>query len=299
MRQACVAAILLAWSLSPHAQTPSFETASVKLNASGAAQRLIRTPAGGLFEAVNAPLEDLILFAYGVPALEFRATGIPSWATTTHYDVTARMGTGHVNPDGTFSIDDMRAMVKSLLEDRFKLVSRMERRDAPIYALVKARPDGTLGAHLQKSGATCPPIVLPAGMPVPPPPPPPPGAPRDAAAQSDWNCTGIALPGHIFARRTTLRRFSDMLSIFVRRVVVDRTGLDGMFDADLDYFPDPAVAQQGVFRQQAGAPPPPGINADAPELFTAIQEQLGLKLESTRAPVDMVVVESVGHPTED
>ena len=94
-------------------------------------------------------------------------------------------------------------------------------------------------------------------------------------------------------------RFADMLSIFVRRVVVDRTRLDGLFDADLDYFPDPAIAQQGVFRQQPGAPPPPGIDANAPELLTAIQEQLGLRFESTRALVDMVIVDSVDRPSED
>jgi len=251
-----------------------------------------------LFHAVNAPLADLILIAYGVPVpLEFRAVGIPSWATTTHYDVTARMDARYVNPDGSFSMDDMRAMLKTLLQERFQLVSRLEPRDVPTYALVNARADGPLGARLHRSGATCPPIVLPAGIPLPPPPPPS-GAAQDAG-RPDWNCSGFSLPGHIFARRMTMTRLADTLSLFVRRVVVDRTGLDGTFDADLDYLPDPAIAQQGVLRQQPGASPPPGIDANAPELFTVIQEQLGLKLESSHAPIEMVVVESVNRPTDN
>lgn len=302
MRKALLATIVIALSLpAPRAQERlAFETASVKVNTSGGPRVPIRMPAGGLFNAVNVPLSDLILFAYGVLGLDFRATGIPAWASTTNYDVSARMDVRRLHPDGSFSIDDMRAMVRTLLQERFKLVSRMEQRDAPIYALVKARADETLGAHLQKSGAVCPPIVLPAGMPIPPPPPPPPGdAPRDGAVPFDFNCAGMAVAGHIFARRTTMGRFAEMLSIFVRRVVVDRTGLDGTYDADLDYFPDPAIAQQGVFRQQPGASPPPGIDANAPELFTAIQEQLGLKLQSTRAPIEMVVVDSVDRLIDD
>src|SRR5579862_4837791 len=186
-----VSAVLLAVAIVSHAsaQAPlAFESASLKRNAAGVGPRLIRTPPGGTLTAVNEPLSDLILFAYGVPGLEFRAVGIPSWAFTTNYDVTAHMDAGRVAADGTFSIADMRAMMRTLLQTRFKLVSRMEQRDAPLYALVKSRSDKTLGARLRASGVECPPIVLPAGMPPPPPPPPPPGTPRDAAPKFDFNC---------------------------------------------------------------------------------------------------------------
>ena len=94
-------------------------------------------------------------------------------------------------------------------------------------------------------------------------------------------------------------RFAAILSIFVRRVVVDHTALDGPFDLDLDYLPDPAIAQQSVGGRGGGAPSPPGIDANLPEIFTALQEQLGLKLDSARGPVDMLVVDHAERPTSN
>jgi uncharacterized protein (TIGR03435 family) len=275
---------------------PTFEVASVKVNTSNAGPRLVRPLTGGQLSAVNTPLSDLILFAYGFLGVDFRMVGAPGWAATTRYDVSAKMDSGHVQPDGTFAIEDIRAMTRSLLQARFKLAAHMENRDVPIYALVKARTDGKLGARLQRPGPVCPPVVFPAGVPPPPPPPAPPGTAGPPPA--DWNCTGLSFPGHMSARKTTIPRFAEMLSIFVRRIVVDRTGLDGVFDVDLDYLPDPAIAQQSVGGRAAGVPPP-GSDPNLPEIFTALDEQLGLKLDSTRGLADVLVVDRVEPPTPD
>ena len=180
--------------------------------------------------------------------------------------------------DGTFAIEDVRAMVRSLLRDRFQLAAHTESRDLPTYALIAARNDGRLGPSLRRSGATCPPIAVPAWIPAPPPPPPGPGTPMDP------NCAGFAGPGFIAGRRITMLRFANMLSIFVARAVEDKTGLSGDFDLELGYLPDPAIPTQGRLA------PSPALGA-TPELFTALQEQLGLKLDSTRGPVDVVVID--------
>ncbi len=91
----------------------------------------------------------------------------------------------------------------------------------------------------------------------------------------------------------TLERFLDGLSIVVHFHIVDRTGLDGLFDLDLDFQPEQTV--QGP----PGAPPPGAGDPNSPSIFTAVQEQLGLKLESTKGPVDVLVIDHVERPTAD
>jgi uncharacterized protein (TIGR03435 family) len=269
----------------------AFEVVSIKANTSGAGPRLIRPMPGGVLSAVNMPLSDLVHFAYGYLGVEFRILGIPAWAGSVRFDVAARMPADRVAQDGTFDIDEMRAMLRTSLRGQFQLDAHRETRDLPMYALLNTRADGRPGAMLRRSGDACPPISVPAWIPAPPPPPPGPGGPLDP------NCAGFSVPGFMALRRVTMARFADMLSIFVARLVEDRTGLDGAFDADLNYLPDPAIASQRV---RGGPPPdagaPPSINPDAAELFTALQEQLGLKLEATRGPVDVVVIDRFVRP---
>jgi uncharacterized protein (TIGR03435 family) len=103
----------------------------------------------------------------------------------------------------------------------------------------------------------------------------------------------------MYVRKTPMDRFAATLAIFVQRTVVNSTALDGLFDLDLDYAPDPAIAQQNSGPRTIGAPPPPGADPNAAELFTALEEQLGLKLESTRGPVDLLVIDHIDRPVED
>ena len=110
---------------------PSFDVASVKLNTSGPGPRFARPLAGGQFSAVNMPLSDSIQFAYGLRGVEFRVVGAPASASSTSYDVTARVDSNRVGPAGAVSMDDTRAMTRSLLRDRFTLIAHMESRVAP------------------------------------------------------------------------------------------------------------------------------------------------------------------------
>jgi len=123
----------------------------------------------------------------------------------------------------------------------------------------------------------------------PPPPPPPGGAPRDGTG-----CPSLLGAGAISGRKLPIERLVATLSPYVTRVIVDRTNLTGLYDLDLLWLPDfvPAIAGPGL-------PPPPVADATAPPLFTALQEQLGLKLDSSRGPVEVLVIDGVEKPSAD
>ena len=273
------AAILLpAAVLLVAAQTPrqAFEAASVKVNRSSGTLVSLSMPTGRL-SGVNVTLRMLMRIAYQRP--DFRMIGGPGWIDGDRFDVEATAG-------AAASVDQVRAMTRTLLEDRFHLKTHTESRELPVYVLSIARRDGSLGEQIKAAGAECVPIRPPAGA---PPPPPPPAGPAPAAAP---RCPSMLMNGHLSARKLTIARLASTLASFVNREILDRTNLTGEFDFDLHWLPD----QLGFI--PAGAPPPP-IDTSAPPLFTALQEQLGLKLDSSRAPVDVLVVDSVAKPTED
>jgi uncharacterized protein (TIGR03435 family) len=110
-------------------------------------------------------------------------------------------------------------------------------------------------------------------------------------------CGTRMFPGNLSAGSVTMANLTNALARLVSRTVVDRTGLAGAFDLDLQWTPD--QMPQGRGDPPPGSPPLPPIDPNGPSIFTALQEQLGLKLESTRAPVDMLVIDRVEHPTED
>ena len=92
--------------------------------------------------------------------------------------------------------------------------------------------------------------------------------------------------------------FAQTLSRFVGGIVVDKTGLTGGYDIELAYAPDPGINPAGR-DLPGGAPPPPPVGGDAPSIFSAVQEQLGLKLEATKGAVDVLVIDSAEKPTAD
>jgi uncharacterized protein (TIGR03435 family) len=257
----------------------AFAVASVKINKSGAGLvRLSTLP--GRFSAVNVTLRMLLRNAYNIP--DSRMSGGPPWIGVDRFDVEARS-------DGAEPAAQVRAMLRSLLEDRFKLNARIETRDLPVYALIVAKGDGKLGSQLRPSGDACLPPTPPAGA---PPPPPPPGGLGPTSGQ----CPSILAPGAISGRQLTMGRLVETLSLWVDRTVIDRTGLEGNFDVDLQWLADrPLSGGRGDFER--GGPPPP--SSDLPSLFTAIREQLGLKLASQRGAVEMLLIDRAEKPTED
>jgi uncharacterized protein (TIGR03435 family) len=266
----------------------SFEVATVKLNKSGAPFVLININAGR-FTASNFPLRELIRVVFRLQPNQL--VGGPDWLTD-RYDITGKI------PEGVAPArrDDM---VKALLADRFKLVTHTETRELPLFALVLARRDGRLGPSLSLTKNDCTPgrgrgAALAGGGPPPGGMPPPPPAFKPGERPT---CGTMQGPGLITAGGITMTRLSELLSGNVGRTVIDRTGLAGPYDLDITYTPDPG---QGL----PPGPLPPGVQApnidpNGPPLVTAIQEQLGLKLDAIRGPVVVTVIDRIERPTED
>lgn len=269
---------------------PAFEVVSVKRNTNANAPVSISTPPGR-YIATGVPLRLLINSAYRLAPDQY--VGLPNWSESDRFDVSAKASDG-AKPE------DLQPMLQSLLAERFKLVAHMETRDAPIYALVMARDDRRLGPQIARSTMDCGPILaarqaeargrgpVPVRVPV---------LGQDERPVCGIRATrrqtpgGATLNGYI-AGNTTIARLAEQFRGELRRLVVDRSGLMGEFDFDLQYAP----ARDLSTAPAAGATP---VTDEGPSLFTALQEQLGLKLESTRGPVEYLVIDRVERPTED
>jgi len=256
---------------------PAFEVATIQVNKSGDPQAVRRQP-GGRITVTNIPARQLILLAYQLQP--FQIVGGPSWIRGEGFDMVAKLDREPppTLPDGQDSI--MLAM-RALLADRFKLMVHRERREMDIYALVLAKPASGPGAGLKTSTTDC--LALAAarrkgGVSG----PPPPGTPF---------CGQTGIPGQIRVGGTPLSQVAMMLGGMTGRLVVDRTGLTGNWDFTLTF--------QAEMRGQPGNNDVPAPDSTAPSIFTALQEQLGLKLESTKGPVDVLVIDRVEKPTAD
>lgn len=263
--------LLLAGALIAAAQTPTFEAASVKPNNSGDPTIMLRPfQAGGRADFTNIPLNILLQRAYGVQ--NFQISGGPGWIASDRFDIVAK------TPANT-SVDQLTAMLRALLEDRFKLALHRETRELPIYALVVPRADGKL--KMQRSEADCAAMMTRPGPPIGPP------APNERPV-CGMNSTR---PGQILAGGLTMADLARRLSQILGRVVEDHTMLTGGFDFDLEWTPDQPPPLLG--------PQAPGYDPNGPSLFVAVQEQLGLKLEARKGPVDVLVIDHVEKPEEN
>jgi bla regulator protein blaR1 len=263
------------------ASTATFEVASVKANKSGDGRVMISMPPTGRYTATNVPLRLLLQQSYELQP--FQIVGGPNWISSDRFDIVGKA------PDG-FTPDQLRPMVRALLADRFKLKSHLETREMPIYELVLARADGKLGPNLTPSKSDCK-AVMAQRRGGPPPAPPQPGQTPE--------CSMMLGAGNLNAGGMEIAQLARSLGPLVNRIVNDKTGLKGEYDFQLTFSPD----GRGGFPGIPGGPPA-GIDAPAadpnrPSLFTALQEQLGLKLDSQRGPVEVLVIDSVEQPTED
>jgi len=280
---------------------PQFEVASIKPNKSGDGRVMLGIQPGGRLTATNVTLRMLIRNAYQLQ--DFQVIGGPSWLADDHFDIIAKAEEGDFGDPfrATQNGEPSRGqlMMRALLADRFKLVVHTENKDMPIYALVLARSDGKLGPQLKVSETDCAAMMAagrgrgrgPAMMP--PPAPPQPGAPPPPPPPC-----GIRIgPGNMAVGGSSMAQVATSLSMFAGRIVQDKTGLSGNYDFTLMWTPD-QVAQR-----PPGAPEPlingVPIDPNGPSLFTAVQEQLGLKLESQRGPVTVLVIDRAEHPTEN
>ena len=279
MTRLLTAAVLLAsYAIAPHAQEPppildaSFEVASIKRNIDGG-PTTFNPQATGQFTVINFPLATLITAAYQLQSYQLQ--NAPSWSRDERYDINARLDpkiAGRLQPDGhppTWAL-----ALRRLLAERTRLTFHRETRELPIYALVMARADRKLGPNLQPAKADCDALRIEseaaarAGRPSPYP-----------ARTETWTPCGLrTAPGRIVSGGFGFAEFMRELSVRVGRQVVDRTGLSGRWDFFVTFAPD-------------GSPDP-----DAPQLFTALQEQLGLKLEASRGPINVFVIGRLERP---
>ena len=280
-------------SSTPVQPRQTFEVASVKPNKSGEPRVMVRAEPGGRFTATNVTLRLLIRNAYGITE-DSRIVDAPGWISVERFDVVAKAA-----PDvpplipGQGATGPMNLMLQALLEDRFQLRLHRESRELPVYVLVFPTTERRLGPRLTPTTVDCAALLAklyPATGPAPPPSPFVPGQPPP--------CGSTGGPGQILAQGMTMAQLASNLSSRVNRVVVDKTGMPGDFDLNLEWMPDQfqGAGPLGAF---PGAPPSRSSDAQGPSIYTALQEQLGLKLESTREAVDVLVVDRVEPPTLD
>jgi uncharacterized protein (TIGR03435 family) len=282
--------LLRAQGPAAQAGDPVFEVASVKANKSGDNRIGIGFQPGGRFRATNAPLRELISAGYGTPQPlpAFQILGGPKWIESDRFDIVAKAA-GDPQPGPNGAPPEMFLMLRSLLAERFQLTVHRETREVPIYTLVMARGDGKLGPQMHASATDCAAVMSAMRGRGGPPAPPAPG--------ERMPCSLRMFPGSLSGGASTIAQLANVLARFVSRTVVDQTGLAGAFDFDLHWTPDQMPQARGD--PPPGAPPLPAIDPNGPSIFTAVQEQLGLKLESTTGPVDVLVIDRVEHPTED
>lgn len=267
---------------------PAFEVASVKPNNSGDGRVFFANQPGGRFTATNVTLKLLIRNAYQLQ--DFQIVGGPNWINSDHFDIVAKAEEGTPveapNPNRT-GPSQIQLMIRALLAERFQLVAHNETRELPIYALVLARSDGKLGPELRKSEVDCAAMFAArgrAGM------PPPPGPPQPGERMPCGFRIGM---GNMSVGGAPLSQLANAMGNFLGRTVLDKTGLTGNYDANLTWTPDQMP------QRPAGAPEPPPVDPNGPSIFTAVQEQLGLKLDSQKGPVAVFVIDRAERPKEN
>jgi uncharacterized protein (TIGR03435 family) len=247
-----------------HAQSPAFDAASIKRNTGSQPGSRGQLLPGGRVVLTNTTVRGMLRNYLRLQ--DYQIAGGPEWVATERWDVVAKA-------DPSASSDVVLQMVRTLLADRFKLVTHTEMRELPIYALLRSRPDGRLGPNLRPTSIDC--IAYEAAQRAAA--PPAPGATPVCGVNSS--------EGNIHGGARSMTDIARTLSIMTGRAVVDKTGLTGQFDIDVTWTPDLAAAGDA--------------SGGGGSLFTAIQEQIGLKLEAQRGPVDVLVIDSIERPVED
>jgi uncharacterized protein (TIGR03435 family) len=271
---------------SPTQSTPAtkfvFEVASIKpVKDSGDGPiRLMFRPDG--ISANNIALRMIIRQAYGVE--DNQIVGAPGWLDSERYDIEAKMDPALIEELRKLSLDEGRAArqnaLQALLADRLKLAVRRETKQLPVYALVVAKN----GPKLQeaKTGDT-----YPNGIKGP-----------DGVARAGMMRMGR---GELTSQALPMSGLARLLSQQLGRTVIDKTGLTAKYDFTLHWTPD--EGEGASFPGAGGGPQPtnsaPPSDSSGPSLFTALQEQLGLKLESQKGPVEIIVIEHVERPSEN
>lgn len=239
---------------------PRFEVASVKPHRTADdVMFALQFHDGGRFTATGT-VRMLIRTAYGVQESQL-ASG-PGWMDSDRFDIVAKA-------EGAATPEVMRLMLRQLLADRFAVRMHTESRDMPIYTLGVTRADPTLGPRIRRATASC----------------------------ERTPCDIRFAPGTLTASALTMTDLATNLSMWVDRIVTNGTGLDGTFDLRLTWTPD--RLPQAPTPLGTADLPVDAVDPNGPSLFTALREQLGLRLDAEHGPAEVWVVDRVERPTID
>jgi len=271
MRATILCAVIIASGVTVRGQDPAwpaFDVVSIKPTASDTRGNSFGSRPGGRWTMSNRSIGTLIRAAYPTPVNEL--FGAPEWVTSDPYDVDARAGE-------SVPAERITLMLRRLLAERFKLRMHYETRELPVYALVIAGKDGKPGAGLVRSTIDCEAVraARQAGRTYEGP------MPANGAPPCAWTAEYKTNGPVTRFGGLPLSRLSESLGQPDGRVVVDKTGLTGNYEFTLRYTDQPAPSD------------------DTPSLFTALQEQLGLRLVPDRAPLQVVVIDAIERPTEN
>ena len=272
-------------SAARHQEGSAFEVASVKQNTSLGGERSAGFQPSGRFTAKNMTLRGLIAAAYGTPQPLplYRVIGGPGWIDVERFDIDARASTDLNDLPGKPGWSPRgQEMLRALLASRFRLVASQETRELPSYALVRARSDGRLGPQIAVSRDECERAS-------------PTGTTRTPADSPPCGGFRFTPPERVSGRHLTMDEIARFIMLnAVDRPVSNRTELSGYFDIDLDFTRALSIGEPPV---STGDRQPAAVTGTS--IFTAVQEQLGLKLEPARSELEVVVISAVARPEPD
>jgi len=244
------------------AKAPVFDVVSIKPNKSGSGRTSISSD-NGFYSAENISLKQLLENAYDVK--EYVISGLTGWANSDRFDVKAKIVDMDADAVKKLTEEQRREMLQQLLADRFQLKVHLQTEVLPIYEMVVAKGGAKITA------------VEPVG--------PDPDADKNkefkGMGRGSMNVNNTVLTAH----DVLLDNLARTLSSRVSRTIVDKTGLKGNYDLSLTWSPDEGSAAAS--------------DSSAPSLFTALQEQLGLRLQPSKGPVETLVVDHIEMPSEN
>ncbi len=260
----------------PDDKVPSFAVASIKPDKTGSGGvRIMFGPDG--FSATNIPLKLLIREAFGVN--DDQIAGLPDWTGSAMYDIDAKVDGADLPVMDKLTFDQRKEMMVKLLTERFGLKTHQETKDLPVYALVVAKSGSKL--HEAKPDDTYP----------------------NGLKGPDGQAGGSGMmmfnrDGQLTGQGVKISDLTRILAQQTQRTVIDKTGLTGIYDFTLQM---PPPRRLGAMPKPASDGAPAGDDADdaGPSIFTALQDQLGLKLESQKAPLPVIVIDHIEQPSEN
>jgi uncharacterized protein (TIGR03435 family) len=256
-------------------KVPEFDVVSVKPDKSGTGMMRIRSTSDG-YSATNVSPKLLIQMAYGIR--QDLISGAPGWTDSSRYDFDAKVAGADVDALKKLSPEQRRTMLQPALADRFKLKVHSETKQLPVFELVVAKG----GSKLKEA------------------------TPGDTYANGIKGVDGVGRagtmrmgPGQLTGQGVPIATLVNLLAQQLHQTVIDKTGLTGKYDLELTWAPDQSSDPmfKGTDGAQQKADPAP--DSTGPSIFTALQEQLGLKLQSTKGPVETLVVDHIEMPSEN